>query len=114
MAARPKIPTTTPTAMATVFGGSLFGAGGGVGEAVAEATAAAVDDDDRAADVDVGVAELLLDTGGSKKSTGFLVLPVSTTHRAPFPPPGEISTVSSHKGWVVRSTYSQMCHLQHR
>ena len=96
--------------MATVFGGSLFGAGDGVGEAVAEAAAV----DDRAADVDEGVAELLLDTGGSKKSTGFLVLPVSTTHRAPFPPPGEISTVSSHKGWVVRSTYSQMCHLQHR
>ena len=111
MAARPKIPTTTPTAMATVFGGSLFGAGDGVGEAVAEEAAAV---DDRAADVDEGVAELLLDTGGSKKSTGFLVLPVSTTHRAPFPPPGEISTVSSHKGWVVRSTYSQMCHLQHR
>jgi hypothetical protein len=77
--------------MATVFG-LLSSLGDDVGVALAEAAAVDVG---AAVDVALDVEEatllllllLLLDSTGSKLSTGFLVLPVRTTHKASFPPP---------------------------
>lgn len=56
------MPTTTPTAMATVFG-LLSSSSLGASDGVADAWAAAVDVG--AADDGFGTAELLLDTSGS-------------------------------------------------
>lgn len=56
------MPTTTPTAMAIVFGllSSSLGADDGVADAWTAAVDVAAADDD-----DVGATELLLDTSGS-------------------------------------------------
>lgn len=62
MEARASMPTTTPTAMATVFG-LLSSSSLGASDGVADAWAAAVDVG--AADDGFGTAELLLDTSGS-------------------------------------------------
>ena len=59
--ARPSMPMTTPTAMATVFG--LLSSSWGADDGVAEAWAAVVDVG--AADDVFGATELLLDTSGS-------------------------------------------------